>query len=92
MTGDGSRPLPETPPAPAGPPGPAPASATPSAPVTKRPWLERIGLAAIALVMGALLIVMAIAAWVGGEGILAVMSASGAALTVGVALLTLVRG
>ena len=58
----------------------------------KRPWLERIGLAAIALVMGALLVVMAVAAWVGGEGILAAMSASGAVLTVGVAVLTLVRG
>ena len=37
----------------------------------RRPWLERIGLAAIALVMGALLSVMGIAAWMGGEWILA---------------------
>ena len=79
MTGDGrDRPPDAT-------PGVRPAEA-------KRPWLERIGLAAIALVMGALLIVMAAAAWVGGEGILAAMSASGAVLTIGVAVLTLVRG
>ena len=58
----------------------------------KRPWLERIGLAALAAVMGALLVVMAVAAWAGGEGILAAMSASGAVLTLGVGLLTLIRG
>jgi hypothetical protein len=63
--------------------------ATPSEP---RPWLERIGLAAIALVMGALLTVMAIVAWAGGEWILAAMSASGATLTIVVAVVTLVRG
>jgi hypothetical protein len=58
----------------------------------RRPWLERIGLAAIALVMGSLLTVMGIVAWAGGEWILAAMSASGAVLTVGVAVMTLVRG
>jgi hypothetical protein len=61
-------------------------------PSEPRPWLERIGLAAIALVMSALLVVMAAVAWVGGEGILAAMSASGAVLTIGVGLPTLVRG
>jgi hypothetical protein len=58
----------------------------------QRPWLERIGLAAIALVMGAVLTVMAIVSWAGGEWILAAMSASGAVLTVVVAIATLVRG
>jgi hypothetical protein len=60
--------------------------------VERRPWLERIGLAAIALVMFALLSVMAVASWAGGEWILAAMSASGAVLTIGVGLVTLVRG
>ncbi|MEA2548321.1 MAG: hypothetical protein QOE42_919 [Chloroflexota bacterium] len=64
----------------------------PDQPPQRRPWLERIGLAAIALVMGALLSVMGITAWLGGEWILAAMSASGAVLTVGVGLVTLVRG
>ena len=64
----------------------------PTGPAERRPWLERIGLAAIALVMFALLSVMAVAAWAGGEWILAAMSASGAVLTIGVGLVTLVRG
>ena len=72
-------------------PPPAPPR-EPLEPVEPRPWLERIGLAAIALVLGALLTVMAIASWTGGEGILAAMSASGAVLTIGVGLVTLVRG
>ena len=62
------------------------------APTEARPWLERIGLAAIALVMGAMLILMGVVAWVGGEWILAAMSAAGAVLTIGVGLVTLVRG
>ena len=72
--------------------GPLPSAETvPPAP-ERRPWLERIGLAAIALVMGALLTVMGIVAWAGGEWILAAMSASGAVLTFGVGLVTLIRG
>ena len=61
-------------------------------PPEPRPWLERIGLAAIATVMAALLAFMAVAAGTGGEWILAAMSASGAVLTIGVGLLTLIRG
>jgi hypothetical protein len=76
---------------PADDPAPRPES-RPEPPSEPRPWLERIGLAAIALVMFALLSVMAVAAWVGGEWILAAMSASGAVLTVGVGLTTLIRG
>jgi hypothetical protein len=64
----------------------------PVEPVERRPWLERIGLAAIAAVMAALLVVMGLAAWAGGEWILAAMSASGAILTAGVGVLTLIRG
>jgi hypothetical protein len=69
------------------PDGPAPAASS-----EPRPWLERIGLAAIALVMGAMLTLMGAVAWVGGEWILAAMSAAGAVLTIGVGLVTLVRG
>ena len=61
-------------------------------PSDRRPWLERIGLAAIATVMGVLLTVMGVVAWAGGEWILAAMSAAGAILTFGVGLVTLVRG
>ena len=39
-------------------------------PTAPRPWLERIGLAAIAVVMGALFAVVALAASSGGEWIL----------------------
>lgn len=57
-----------------------------------RPWLERIGLAAIAVVMGALFVLVAIAAAAGGEWILAALGAVGAFMTIGVGLATLVRG
>lgn len=63
-----------------------------SPPLEPRPWLERIGMAAIAAVLGALLVVVAIAAFAGGELILAAMAASGAVLTIGIGLLTLLRG
>ena len=65
---------------------------TPAPAPEPRPWLERIGLASIALVMGGLLAVMGIVAWSGGEWILAAMSLSGAVLTVAVAVVTLIRG
>ena len=64
----------------------------PTEPSEPRPWLERIGLAAIAGVLGSLLIVMAVAAFNGGELVLAAMSASGAILTLGIGLMTLARG
>jgi hypothetical protein len=49
-------------------------------------------MAAIAAVLGALLVVVAVAAFAGGELILAAMAISGAVLTIGIGLLTLVRG
>jgi hypothetical protein len=61
-------------------------------PAAPRPWLERIGLAAIALVMSALFAVVALAAGSGGEWILAAMSGVGAFVTIAVGLQTLVRG
>jgi hypothetical protein len=76
---------------PAEPPGPA-ASPTPSGPPAPRPWLERIGLAAVAVVMSLLFAVVALAAGSGGEWILAAMSAVGAFMTIVVGLATLVRG
>ncbi len=70
---------------------PSPA-ATGSGPLERRPWLERIGLAAIAALMGGLFAVVAIAAGAGGEWILAAMSAVGAFMTIAVGLSTLIRG
>jgi hypothetical protein len=57
-----------------------------------RPWLERIGMAGIAVVMSLLFAALAIAAGSGGEWILAAMSAAGALVTIAVGLSTLVRG
>lgn len=61
-------------------------------PPAPRPWLERIGLAAVAVVMSLLFVVVALAAGSGGEWILAAMSAVGAFMTIAVGLATLVRG
>jgi hypothetical protein len=57
-----------------------------------RPMIERIGLAVVALVLGALFGGVAVASWVGGELFLAVMGAVGCLMTLWVGLLTLVRG
>jgi len=67
-----------------------PSGASPA--VEPRPWLERLGLAGIAVVMSALFAVTALAFWAGGEWILAAMSAAGALVTIAVGLSTLVRG
>lgn len=58
----------------------------------RRPVIERLGLAAIALVLATLFGFVAVAAWVGGEGFLAVMGAMGCLMTVWVGLITLLRG
>jgi hypothetical protein len=57
-----------------------------------RPFLERIGLAFIALVFGGLFGGVAVAAWAGGEIFLAAMGAVGCLMTVWVGALTLWRG
>jgi hypothetical protein len=57
-----------------------------------RPWLERIGLAGIAIVMAALFGTVAVAAWYGGEGFLAAMGAIGCLMTLWVGALTVIRG
>jgi len=59
---------------------------------TARPWIERIGLAGIALLFAILFGATAVAAWSGGEPFLAAMGAVGCLMTVWVGLLTIVRG
>jgi len=63
-----------------------------TSPRAKRPILERLGLAIIALVLGALFGGMAVASFIGGELFLAVMGAIGCAMTLWVGGLTLIRG
>jgi hypothetical protein len=58
----------------------------------KRPWAERIGLAAVAAVMSLLFGGVAVAAGTNGEWILAAMSGIGAFMTVAVGLATVIRG
>ena len=77
----------------AGPPEPAAQPpAAPGGPPEKRPWIERLGLAIVALVMAALFAIVAVAAGAGGEWILASMSAVGALMTIAVAAVTVIRG
>jgi hypothetical protein len=57
-----------------------------------RPWLERIGMAAIAAVMAALFGGVAAAAWIGQEPFLAVMAGIGCLMTAWVGGMTLFRG
>ena len=58
----------------------------------KRPILERLGLAVIALVLAGLFGGMAVAAFIGGDLFLAVMGGIGCGMTLWVGGLTLVRG
>lgn len=58
----------------------------------RRPLIERIGMAAIGLVIAALFGGVAVAAFAGGEPFLAVMAAIGAGMTLWVAGITLFRG
>ncbi|HEY6012911.1 MAG TPA: hypothetical protein VIU37_02860 [Candidatus Limnocylindrales bacterium] len=57
-----------------------------------RPVIERIGLAAIALVLAAMFGAVAVASWAGGELFLAAMGAIGCLMTMWVGALTLIRG
>jgi hypothetical protein len=57
-----------------------------------RPILERIGLAAIALVLAALFGTVAAAAIAGGELFLGIMGAAGCLMTIWVGAMTLIRG
>jgi hypothetical protein len=57
-----------------------------------RPLIERVGLAAIALILAILFGGVAVASWVGGELFLAVMAGIGSLMTLWVGALTLIRG
>jgi len=57
-----------------------------------RPLIERIGLAAVALVLATLFGTVAVASWAGGEVFLAAMGAIGCLMTLWVGVLTLIRG
>lgn len=64
----------------------------PPEPREPRPFIERIGLAAIALGAAVMFGGVGYAAWLGGEPFLAVIGAISSVMTVWVGLLTLVRG
>jgi hypothetical protein len=61
-------------------------------PPEPRPIIERIGLAAVAVVLAVLFAFVAVASWSGGEIFLAFMGALGAGVTVWLAVRTLLRG
>lgn len=69
-----------------------PSEDRPTEPRSRRPWLERIGLAAIAAVLAIMFGGVAAASWIGGEPFLAAMGAIGCLMTVWVGALTLLRG
>jgi len=73
------------------PPEPAGPRATPES-REPRPMIERIGLAAIAVVLALLFGAVAVASWSGGELFLAVMGAIGSVMTLWVGAVTLFRG
>lgn len=64
----------------------------PQEPAERRPMIERIGLASVALVLALLFGTVAVASWSGGELFLAVMGAIGSLMTLWVGAVTLFRG
>jgi hypothetical protein len=79
---------------PADPPAVDPASAPVPSPASRRPrpLIERIGMAAIALVIAALFAVVGVAAFAGGEPFLGMMGVLGTLMVLWVGGLTLIRG
>ena len=79
---------------PSEPPAPVPAPPDPAGdvPRARRPLIERLGMAAIALVLGALFGFVGVAAFSAGEPFLGVMGAIGCLMTLWVGGLTLFRG
>jgi hypothetical protein len=64
----------------------------PRPPLGRRPLLERIGLAFVAVLLAALFAGVGIAAWLGGEPFLAAMGAIGCLMTAWAGGNTLLRG
>jgi hypothetical protein len=73
-------------------PDPQGVDESPEEPGPRRPMIERLGLALIAIVMAAAFGGVAVAAWVGGEVFLAVMGAVGCLMTAWVGGMTVLRG
>jgi hypothetical protein len=71
-------------------PVPAPPKAEPER--RSRPWIERIGLAFIALAFAAMFALVAVASFIGGEPFLGVIGAIGCLMVIWVGALTLFRG
>ncbi|MBA3875776.1 MAG: hypothetical protein C0498_02380 [Anaerolinea sp.] len=65
--------------------------ARPPAPRIRRPLIERLGMAAVAVVLALLFGGVAYASWSGGEGFLAVMAGVGALMTAWAGTTTLFR-
>jgi hypothetical protein len=61
-------------------------------PRRRRPLIERIGLAFVAVVLGVMFGFIAAASWAGGEVFLAAMGGIGSLMTLWVGGMTLVRG
>jgi len=72
---------------------PDPATATPpTGEPTRRPLIERLGMAVIAAVITLLFGFVAVASWASGEGFLAIMAGIGALMTAWAGASTLLRG
>jgi len=63
----------------------------PGGPREPRTWIERIGLAAVALALALMFGGVGYAAWLGGELFLAVIGAISCVMTLWVGVLTLIR-
>jgi hypothetical protein len=64
----------------------------PRQPHEPRPLIERIGLAAVAVVLAILFGGVAAASWIGGEPFLTIMGGIGCLMTLWVGAMTLIRG
>lgn len=56
-------------------------AAAPAPPPRRRPIVERLGILLVAIAMAGMFALLAVAAWAGGEGFLAIMAGLGALMT-----------